>query len=142
MFHLTDLAINPLSCGNCHWNFIWIPLILQFENIFAQQNRYFSVIFLSLKTCFINKFNQPLHNRKDIVNIKPLKLERLQYIWTLHVNQCITNIFRHFNFLSNLHLIVILDFDLKIRWCNAPSNTTDHFIKSFKRSNTNSEISR
>jgi hypothetical protein len=44
------------------------------------------------------------------------------------------------NFLTNLHLVIILHLNLKIRRGYTPSNTSDYLIKSFQRGYSDSKI--
>ena len=47
---------------------------------------------------------------------------------------------RDFDFLSDLHLIVVVNIDLEVGWSDAPSDTADDFIKGFERGDSDSEV--
>ena len=69
-----------------------IATIFQFQNILTEKNRYLSIVFLPLKSGLVDKFDQPLHNRKDIVDIQTLQLKWLKRIRTFHVYKRITDV--------------------------------------------------
>ena len=46
----------------------------------------------------------------------------------------------NFNFLSDLHLIIVLYLNLEVGWGDTPGNATSDFIKGLKRGDTYSEI--
>ena len=93
---------------------VCISQILLLQNLSTKKNRYLSIVFLTFESCLVNKFNQPLNNRKNVIDIETLKLERLETIGTFHIDQGVANMLRYFDFLTYLHFIIVFDLDLKV----------------------------
>ena len=86
VFNLRNLLVNPCPLEFRTLNFINISFILQLQNIFPEKYWYFSIVLLTLKSCFVDEFYQPLHNWENIIYIQALQLERLKSIGTFQVD--------------------------------------------------------
>lgn len=116
------------------WNNVknlWIPIYTQINYFFSLFQCDLSIVSLSFKSRLVNKLNQPLNCRKYIIYVQTLKLERLKAKRAFHIFESIANMFGNFNFLSDLHLIIVINLYLKVRRSNTPCDTSDYFIKSF-----------
>jgi len=140
VLNLKNLLVDSRSSRFKLRNFLRISFVLQFQNILSQQNRYLPVILLPLKSCLINEFYQPLNDREDAIHIESLKLKRLNGIRAFHIDQGSTNMLWHFDLLADLHFVIIVDFYLKVGWCDTPCDSSNNFIKSFQGSYSDSEI--
>ena len=121
--------------------FLFISFRLEFRDIFSQQKRKRPIILLSLFSRFVHEFDKPLNDWKNSIYIQTLKLEGLERVRTLHFVQGVANDFRNFDFLSDLHFIIVLNLDLKVGWSDAPSDATCDFIEGFEGGDANPEVS-
>ncbi len=108
-----------------------IALYTKINELLTDFESDFAIVFLSFEPSFIDKFDEPLYDWKDIVNIKTLQLERLKVVRGLHVFKGRADMLWDFDFLSDLHLIIVVNVDLEVGWSNAPSNSANNFVEGF-----------
>ncbi len=138
---LDDCFVDFGSFGLWKWlQDCWIPFNTKINEFFTNLQSDFPIVLLSFESGFVDKFNEPLNDRKDIIDIKTLELEGLKIVWTLHVFKGGANVLGDFNFLADLHFIIVVDVDLEVGWCDTPSNSADDFVEGFKRGDSDSEV--
>ena len=134
------LLVCSCSFRSFYFYLVCVPQVLLLQDLSAQKNWYLSIVFLTLKSGLVHKFNEPLDDRENIIDIKTLKLERLKTIGTFHIDQGVANVLRNFDLLTYLHFVIVLNFNLMVGGSDAPCYSSDNFIKSFKRGDSDSEV--
>lgn len=140
MLCTSDLSVDPCAFWSFWFYLACVALALQAEDVFSQQDRNLAIILLTLEPSLVNELHQPLNYGEDVVYIQTLKLKGLQCVGALHVNQSLTDMLWDFYFLSDLHLIVVVDFDLEVGTSYTPGDASDDFVKGLQRGNPDPKV--